>query len=131
MQLIGPVLSIVPLGWGVALSREIYFVHRLKTGGTEVIGRVLNQQVKTERGTRYTTYTIGFTTLLGQRIEGERTGSPSEFEFFDGDEVLLYYDPNQPVRFLLVQELSNLRRYGWLALASLMLAICLFGEVKN
>jgi hypothetical protein len=139
--------SLVPLTFGVVVLRQLVLVRRLRRVGLEVVGRVVRQrEVRSRSGThlvptigftmqklrsRSGTYfvpTIGFTTWLGQLIEAESAGQPTGLEFFDGDEVVVYYDPDKPARFLLAQELVVTSKYWKLALAVLLVAVTWAGH---
>jgi hypothetical protein len=107
--------------------REIRLARRLHKVGIEVIGRVVREREERNRsGVRFIP-TVSFTTQLGQTIVGESAsaGKASNLEFFDGDEVVLYYDPDQPARFLFAQELVVTSRYYLLAFAVLLLLVLL------
>lgn len=119
--------SLVPLTFGVLVLRQLLLVRRLRRVGLEVIGRVVRQREVQSRSGRYFVPTIGFTTGLGQPIEAESAGQPTGLEFFDGDEVVVYYDPEKPARFLLTQELAVTSKYWQLALAVLLVAVAWAG----
>jgi hypothetical protein len=63
-------------------------------------------------------------------IEAESAGHSTSLEFFDGDEVVVYYDPDQPRRFLLAQQMTVLSKYWQLGLAALLLLLPLVGAKK-
>jgi hypothetical protein len=50
--------------------------------------------------------TLRFPTLYGEPVEGESADPQTSLECFDGDEVAVVYDPDQPTRFLLSHELT-------------------------
>ena len=120
--------SLVPLAFGVGVVRHILLVRRLQRVGIEVVGRVVRQREVNNRSGRYFVPTIGFTTRLGQRVETESAGRITGLEFFDGDEVVLLYDPDEPARFLLVQELGAGSYYWQLGVAGLLVAVAWAGR---
>ncbi|TVT40642.1 hypothetical protein FNT36_14330 [Hymenobacter setariae] len=122
--------TIVPLAYGVAIVRELLLVRRLRSVGIEIVGRVVHQREVESRNGAYFVPTISFTTLLGQLIEAESAVRSSGFEFFDGDEVVLYYDPDEPGRFLLYQQMAVNSKYWQLAIAALLLLLVLVGAKK-
>jgi len=120
--------SLVPLAFGVAAYRHLLLVRRLQRVGLAVVGRVVRQREENSRSGAYTVPTIGFTTGLGQPIEAESAGRITGLEFFDGDEVVLLYDPDKPACFLLTQEM-NVRSYYWqMAGAGLLVAVAWAGR---
>jgi hypothetical protein len=48
-------------------------------------------------------------------------------EFFNGDAVVLYYDPDQPARFLFAQELVVTSSYWLLGFAVLLMVVISLG----
>jgi hypothetical protein len=120
--------TLFPLFFGVAIVRELLLVRRLRSVGIEIVGRVV-RQMKSRNGT-YFVPTISFTTWLGQLIEAESAGHSTNLEFFDDDEVVVYYDPNQPSRFLLAQQMAVSTKYWQLVLAALLLLLVLVGAKK-
>jgi len=112
--------ALVPIAFGVAAFRQILLVRRLQRVGIEVVGRVVRQREVNSRSGAYSVPTVGFATELGQLLEAESTASTTGLEFFDGDEVLLVYDPGKPTRFLLTQEMSVNSYYWQLAVAVLL-----------
>lgn len=118
-----PALFLLALGLlgGIVTLRRILFARRLQRTGVEVLGQVIRQREVRNRRGAYFIPTIRFTTWLGQLIEAESAGHSTNLEFFDGDEVVVYYDANRPASFLLAQEMNLRSKYGQLALAALML----------
>jgi hypothetical protein len=109
--------------------RQIRLAKHLPKVGLEVIGLVVHQRQERNRsGVRFIP-TVSFTTRQGQTMVGESASADkaSNLEFFNGDEVVLYYDPDQPARFLFIQELVVTNSYWLLALAVLLLFITLLG----
>jgi hypothetical protein len=109
--------------------RQIRLAKRLPKVGLEVIGRVVHEREERNRsGVRFIP-TVSFTTRQGQTMVGESAsaGKASNLEFFNGDEVELYYDPDQPACFLFVQELVVTNSYWLLAFAVLLLLVTLAG----
>jgi hypothetical protein len=107
--------------------REIRLAKHLHKVGIEVIGRVVREREERNRsGVRFIP-TVSFTTRLGQTIVGESAsaGKASNLEFFNEDEVVLYYDPDQPARFLFAQELVVTSSYWLLAFAVLLMLVLL------
>jgi hypothetical protein len=102
------------------LIREIQLDQRLRSIGIKVIGRIVHQRLRSGRGDNYFIPIARFTTQLGQVITIESAGHTIRPEFFDGDDVVPYYDPDQPALFLFAQELGRSRRYWFLALAMLL-----------
>jgi hypothetical protein len=122
--------ALFPFFFGVVIVRELLLVRRLRSVGIEIVGRVVRQrEVKSRNGT-YFVPTISFTTWLGQLIEAESAGHSTNLEFFDDDEVVVYYDPNQPSRFLLAQQMAVSTKYWQLVLAALLLLLVLVGAKK-
>jgi hypothetical protein len=122
--------TIFPLAFAIAIVRELLLVRRLRSVGIEIVGRVVRQREAKARNGTYFVPTISFTTSLGQLIEAESAGHSTSLEFFDGDEVAVYYDPNEPKRFLLAQQMVVSTKYWQLVLAALLLLLVLVGAKK-
>ncbi len=122
--------TVFPFIFGVVIVRQLLLVRQLRSGGIEIVGRVVRQREVKGRSGTYFVPTISFTTWLGQLIEAESAGHSINLEFFDGDEVVVFYDPNQPRRFLLAQEMAVGIKYWQLALAALFLLLALVGAKK-
>lgn len=115
--------SIVPLGWAVQMVRELLLARQLAGKGIEVAGQVVRRRQIRGIGRYYYAPTIRFTTLAGQVVKAESAGHAIGLTFRPGDAVRVRYDPDQPARFLLVQEMGAGSRYARLAIAGLMLAL--------
>jgi hypothetical protein len=109
--------SMIPLAWVAVIIREIRLAQRLRREGIEVVGRIVRQRLRSGRGGSYFIPTARFTTQLGQAITTESAGHATRPEFLVGEDVVLYYDPDQPARFLFSLELADGKRYLFLALA--------------
>lgn len=105
---------------GVITLRQLLFARRLQRTGVEVLGQVVRQREVSSRSGPYFIPTIRFTTWLGQLIEAESAGHSTKLEFFDGDEVIVVYDPEQPATFLLAQELNLRSKYAQLAIVAFL-----------
>jgi hypothetical protein len=101
---------------GTVTLRRILFARRIQRTGVEVLGQVVRQREVSSRRGPYFIPTIRFTTWLAQLIEAESAGHSTNLEFFDGDEVIVFYDPSQPATFLLAQELNLRSKYTQLAI---------------
>ncbi|MDO7884288.1 DUF3592 domain-containing protein [Hymenobacter cheonanensis] len=115
---------------GVITLRRIIFARRLQRTGVEVLGQVVRQREVSSRSGPYFIPTIRFTTWLGQLIEAESAGQSNNLEFFDGDEVIVFYDPNHPAIFLLAQELNLRSKYAQLALVAFLFMAALASAMQ-
>jgi hypothetical protein len=115
---------------GVSTLRQIRRARHLQHTGVEVLGRVVHQREVSNRSGKYFIPTIRFTTYFGQLIEAESAEPSAKLEFFDGNEVVLYYNPNQPNEFLLAQELNLRSRYGLLVIAALLLILAWVSAIQ-
>lgn len=86
----------------VGIVRHLRLVYRLRRVGVAALGRVVGQRRDRSRHVP----TLRFPTLYGQPVEGESAAPQTSWECFDGDEVAVVYDPDQPTRFLLSHELT-------------------------
>jgi hypothetical protein len=86
----------------VGVVRDLRLVYRLRRVGVAALGRVVGQRRDKSRHVPM----LRFPTLYGQPVEGESAAPQTSLECFDGDEVAVVYDPDQPTRFLLSHELT-------------------------
>ena len=125
--------ALLPIASGLILGlftlRQIRLAQRLQRTGVEVLGRVVSQRQESSRSGNHFIPTIRFTTCFGQAIEAESAGDSTNLEFFDGDEVVVYYDPNEPIRFLLAQQLNLRSKYGQMSVVALMLMLGWFAAL--
>ncbi|AMR26259.1 hypothetical protein A0257_03550 [Hymenobacter psoromatis] len=118
-------LLLVPGLWLVRLALDIRFAANLWQHGVSGRGIVISQrtiatgQPLTAIYQRRTVVELLFTTATGTPVKVEKELSGNRLEFFDGDEVYLYYDANEPTSFLLIQELNQARNCNifWAGLA--------------
>jgi hypothetical protein len=111
---------LIPLAWVSVIIREIRLARRLRKVGIEVVGRIVHQRLRSSRGGTYFIPTVRFKTQLRQVITTESAGIVTRSEFHTGEDVVLYYDPDQPARFLFAPELADNKRYLFLAFGILL-----------
>jgi hypothetical protein len=111
---------LIPLAWVGVIIREIRFAGRLRKVGIEAVGRIVHQRLRTSRSHSYFIPIARFKTQLGQVITTESAGIVTRPEFLNGEDVVLYYDPDQPARFLFAPELADDKRYLALSFGILM-----------
>jgi len=108
----------------IAILRGIQFAKKMQRAGVQVSGFIISQR-RVQRGGRsnFETYLIpkvSYQPLNGETLEGESIGG-SEVEFYDGQEVYLLYDADEPINFLFVQEINQKQAFSRLALLSIFI----------
>jgi hypothetical protein len=120
MDRLGLLTSLVPLAGAGIIIREIRLARRLRNVGIEVVGRIVRQRLRSGRSGSYFIPTARFATQRGQVIVTESAGYITRPKFFNEEDVVLYYDPDYPARFLFAEELGSGSRYIYLALSVLL-----------
>jgi hypothetical protein len=121
-------LFLALLVWASLISREIWLTWRLRKIGVTTLGQVVRHRERFFRSRNNSPRfvpIVRFTTLSGQVVEAESWGASTELDFLNGVEVVVYYDAQQPQRFLVTQELVSYTKYWLLAFALMMLYITL------
>ena len=95
----------------------------LRRFGKPVTGRVVQQRKWQNRGNISFSPTVEFTTQTAEAItvENESARAPAEFTY--GQLVLIYYDPKQPARFLLAEQLTKRDVIGLIVSAIITITI--------
>lgn len=89
--------------------KSVWQTRNLKQTGIRVNGTITGS--KQDKST--VTYKAQFITLYGQMIEGESSGWRfTDAEYFPGEEVVVIYNANHPMEFMLERELGNISIYG-------------------
>lgn len=116
----------VPLvGTGFQI-RYILFVWHLRQKGIAVTGYVIQQREWHHRGSISFIPTVRFTTLDGDNMEVENSRKRSTKEFLADQQVLVFYDPQQPTAILFAEQVTNKALYLSLLLLLPLLALLFF-----
>lgn len=127
MWLTALVFAAVPLVGTIFQIRSILFAWHLRQKGIAVPGYVIQQREWRNRGGSIAFIPIvRFTTLNGDNMEVENSRKRSAKQFLVDQQVLVFYDPQQPTAILFAEQVTNKALYVPLLSLLPLLALLFF-----